>query len=86
MTNTKQELTAIRDGAPDVTEFYSENSNGALVPLYQCKESGEWLYWTGFDWEPTDLEIGDVFIPASHIKHQIELMEQNEELENVSCE
>lgn len=71
MIVTNEQIQQYRDAldkAPDITEMFGETFGDYLTPLYQCKESYEWLFWNGFEWASTDLERGEVLIPVSVIR------------------
>lgn len=80
MSESIEELKRIIESAPTATEFFGANWNDEYVPLHQCKESSEWLYWTGYEWSPTELESGDTHIPVEHIRRIIGLEEENKRL------
>lgn len=82
MTNTKQELIAIRDGAP---------SDPAIAPTHVDSEGFYWVldgfthyaynkYKNGFYTPTWDVGL-EQFRSLSDISHQIEMLEQNEALE-----
>ncbi|MFC4699346.1 hypothetical protein ACFO4O_04130 [Glaciecola siphonariae] len=63
-----QQLKKIVDDSPDSTQMFGVTFGGDYVPLFQCGESQEWLYWTGFEWSPTTLEIGEELIKPEMLK------------------
>ena len=72
MTNTKQELATILDGAPSGATHFDGD-------IYMKRDKRKWRWRSGHTW----YEASDTENPRSlsDIRAQIQLMEQNEALE-----
>ena len=81
MTNTKQELIAIRDGAPSGATHIDEDDNYYgyfMITIDGNQIGGDWHYWENNQWIFGEIESSNSKL--DDIRAQIKLMEENEKL------